>query len=106
MRTVTHVRYLFSQDIDLYHSNVVMVMIKIIMDPDSSVADPGCMILSNLTRPSGNIERVIELIKKCGFTLDHVVSVFTNQQHNKKGANLHYLGPVFSNLSQSVTFRR
>jgi hypothetical protein len=83
-----------------------MVMIKIIMDPDSSVADPACMILSNLTRPSGNIERAIELIKKCGFALDHILSVFTNQQHNKKGANLHYLGPVFSNLSQSVTFRR
>jgi Na+-transporting methylmalonyl-CoA/oxaloacetate decarboxylase beta subunit len=106
MGTVTHVCYLFSQDIDLYYSNVVMVMMKIIMDPDSSVADLGCMILSNLTRPSRNIERVIELIKKCGFTLDQIVSVFTNQQYNKKGASLHYLGPVFSNLSQSVTFRR
>jgi hypothetical protein len=102
----TCVRYLFSQDIDSDHSDVVMVMIKIIMDPDSSVADPGCMVLSNLTRPSGNIERVIELIKKCGFTLDHIISVFTNPQHNRKGASLHYLGPVLSNLSQSVTFRR
>ena len=79
---------------------------KIIMDPDSSVADPACMVLSNLTRPPGNIERVIELIIKCGFTLDEVVSVFTKRQHNQKGANLDYLGPVLSNLSQSVTFRR
>ncbi|XP_023721778.1 protein HGH1 homolog isoform X2 [Cryptotermes secundus] len=93
------------QDTDLYYSNVVVVMIKIIMDPDSSVADPGCMILSNLTRSSGSTERMIELIKKCGFTLDHIVSVFTNQQYNKKGATLHYLGSVFSNLSQSATFR-
>lgn len=76
------------------------------MDPDSCLADPACMILSNLTRPSGNIERVIELIEKCGFTLDQVVSVFTKEGYNKRGANLHYLGPVFSNLSQSVTFRR
>jgi hypothetical protein len=102
----TYVRYLFSQDIDSCHSNVVTVMIKIIMDPDSSAADPACMILSNLTRPSGNIERVIELINKCGFTLDDIVSVFANPQHNKKGASLHYLGPLFSNLSQSITFRR
>lgn len=81
-------------------------MMKIIMDPDSSVADPACMVLSNLTRPPGNIERVIELINKSGFTLDEVVSVFTKRQHNQKGASLHYLGPVLSNLSQSVTFRR
>jgi len=76
------------------------------MDPDSSLADPACMVLSNLTRPSGNIERVIELIEKSGFTLDQVVSVFTKHGHNKKGASLHYLGPVFSNLSQSIIFRR
>jgi hypothetical protein len=94
-----------AQDVDSDFNNIVVVMMKIIMDPDSSVADPACMVLSNLTRPLGNIERVIELINKCGFTLDEVVSVFTKKQHNQKGANLHYLGPVFSNLSQSLTFR-
>lgn len=96
------------QDIDSDHSNVVMVVIKFIMDPESSLADPGCMILSNLTRPSGTIERVIDIIKKCGITVDHLASAFTNRQNNysyEEGPNRDYLGQVFSNLSQSVTFR-
>ncbi|KDR19997.1 protein HGH1 homolog isoform X2 [Zootermopsis nevadensis] len=94
-----------AQDADS-DNNIVVVMIKMIMDPDSCLADHACMILSNLTRPSGNIEHVILLIEKCGFTLDQVVSVFTTQGYNRRGANLHYLGPMFSNLSQSITFRR
>ncbi|XP_069679973.1 protein HGH1 homolog [Periplaneta americana] len=94
-----------TQDADS-NCDIVATMMKYIMDPESSLADPACMILSNLTRPSANIEEVIELVQKCGYTLDQVVSVFTKQGFNKKGASLHYLGPVFSNLSQSVTFRR
>ena len=82
------------------------MMMKFVMDPESFLADPACMVLSNLTRPAANIDPVIELVQGCGFTLDQVVTVFTKRGYNKKGANLHYLGPVFSNLSQSVTFRR
>jgi hypothetical protein len=92
--------------VDSDNNNIVVVMIKIIMDPDSCLADPASMILSNLTRSSGNIERVILLIEKCGFSLDQVLSVFTKEGYNKRGAGLHYLGPLFSNLSQSITFRR
>ncbi|KAJ9586292.1 hypothetical protein L9F63_020055, partial [Diploptera punctata] len=95
-----------TQSDDNKQNNVVAVMMKFVMDAESSLADPACMVLSNLTRPSANIERVIELVQSCGFTLDQVVTVFTKQGHNKKGANLHYLGPVFSNLSQSITFRK
>ena len=76
------------------------------MDKNCSLADPGCMILSNMTRPSSLVNRMIVVIVKSGFSWDALVTAFTAKQWNTVGANLHYLGPVFSNLSQSADVRR
>lgn len=76
------------------------------MNPESQVADPACMILSNLTRSSATIENVVNLLEKSKLALEDLVMVFSRNGYNNKGANLHYLGPVFSNLSQSRTIRR
>ncbi|RZC38963.1 FAM203 family protein, partial [Asbolus verrucosus] len=86
--------------------NIVNTVLKFIFDPESKIADPCCMILSNLTRPSHLFETVIDGIQKSGKSFDEIISVFTKKQYNRVGANLHYLGPVLSNLSQSGRVRR
>lgn len=76
------------------------------MDKNCSLADPCCMILSNMTRPTSLVNRIIALIEQTGFSWDSIVTAFTAVKYNNVGASLHYLGPVFSNLSQSVNVRR
>ncbi|XP_076180006.1 protein HGH1 homolog [Ptiloglossa arizonensis] len=89
-----------------YNYNLIHVCIRFIMDKESFLADPCCMILSNMTRPLHLVERVIKLIEKSGYSWDSIVAAFTAKQYNNTGAKLHYLGPVFSNLSQSSHVRR
>lgn len=62
------------------------------------------MILSNLSRT--NHEKVIDFIEKSDKTFDEIINIFTKKQYSKVGANLHYLGPVLSNLSQSSRVRK
>lgn len=87
-------------------SDIIVAVLSHILDAESAVADPSCIILSNLTRYQANVEQVVQLMEASGMAIDRVVTVFTTQKYNKKGANLHYLGPVFSNLSQSPSVRR
>lgn len=76
------------------------------MDKSSTLADPCCMILSNMTRSLYLVDRIITLIEQSGYSWDAIVTAFTAKQYNTTGAKLHYLGPVFSNLSQSSHVRR
>lgn len=76
------------------------------MDKNSILADPCCMILSNMTRPRYLVDRVITLIEESCCTWDSIITAFTAKKYNVTGANLHYLGPVFSNLTQSPSVRR
>ncbi|KAJ3653071.1 hypothetical protein Zmor_018988 [Zophobas morio] len=85
--------------------NIVATTLKFIFNAESKLADPCCMILSNLTRPSHLCEKIVEAIEKTGKGFDDIVNIFTKKQYNKVGANLHYLGPVLSNLSQSKRVR-
>lgn len=85
--------------------NIVKQVLSSIFNTESSIADQCCMILSNLTRPSHLIEKIIDLIEKSGKTFDEIINVFTKIEYNKKGGKLHYLGPVLSNLSQSRRVR-
>lgn len=79
---------------------------RAIMDKTSTLADPCCMILSNITRSSYSVESVITHIERSGYTWDAIIAAFTAKQYNTVGAKLHYLGAVFSNLSQSPRVRR
>lgn len=76
------------------------------MDKSSTLADLCCMILSNMTRPFHLVDRMITLIEQSGYSWDEIVAAFTAKQYNTTGDKLHYLGPVFSNLSQSPHVRR
>lgn len=86
--------------------NLIRICLRFIMDKESVLADPCCMILSNMTRPSHLVERVITLIEKSRYSWDSIVAAFTAKQYNNTGAKLHHLGSVFSNLSQSPSVRR
>ncbi|XP_012254258.2 protein HGH1 homolog [Athalia rosae] len=86
--------------------NLVHVCLRCILDKENQLADPCCMILSNLSRAHSSTERIVSLIEHSGYSWDKIVSAFTSQKYNNKGATLHYLGPLFSNLSQSTNVRR
>ncbi|KAG5313844.1 HGH1 protein, partial [Acromyrmex insinuator] len=86
--------------------NLIKVCLRAIMDKSSIMADLCCMILSNMTRPFHLIDRMITLIEQSDYSWDEILSVFTAKQYNIKGDKLHYLGPVFSNLSRSPRIRR
>ena len=79
---------------------IVSIIWKKIADPDCRIADPLCMILSNLTINPSLCEQVYRRLKADGVSMDAVVSIFCKEGYNKKGAKLHYIGPVLSNLSQ------
>lgn len=76
------------------------------MDKSSTLADLCCMILSNMTRLFYLVDRMIKLIEQSDHSWDKIIAAFTAKQYNITGEKLHYLGPVFSNLSQSPLVRR
>lgn len=83
--------------------NAIDLLIKTIKTPDSKNADNCCMILSNLTRTSENVEKVIDcFISNC----DDLIAIFTQKHHNKTGATFHHLGSILANLSQNFRFRK
>ncbi|XP_058805971.1 protein HGH1 homolog [Phymastichus coffea] len=85
--------------------NLIYLCLKNILDKVSKLADPCCIILSNMTRPNQNVDRIITLIDKSEFSWSLILNTFTTNNYNTTGAKLHYLGPLFSNLSQSKKMR-
>jgi hypothetical protein len=86
--------------------NFVIIYFSNVTNKDSKLADPCCMILSNMTRPHGFAERINILAEKTGYTWNSLLNAFTTNNYNNTGATLHYLGPVFSNISQSQKIRK
>nr|CAG4649473.1 EOG090X08WK [Scapholeberis mucronata]SVE93719.1 EOG090X08WK [Scapholeberis mucronata] len=84
-------------------TDVIDNMLKIITNPEHALADPACMVLSNITRNKQGSERVFQKMSK---DLDKFIDIFCQEKYNKKGARLHYLAPVLSNLSQIPEMRR
>ncbi|CAG9769971.1 unnamed protein product [Ceutorhynchus assimilis] len=85
--------------------HIVTQCLNQIFNEQSKIADQCCMILSNLSRPSHLIEKVIDVIEASGKSFDELINIFTKKEFNKN-AKLHYLGPVLSNLSQSSHVRK
>lgn len=60
-----------------------------------------------MTRPASLVNRIVALTDKANYNWDQIVDAFAYaNSYNTKGAKLHYLGPVLSNLSQSIIVRR
>lgn len=81
-------------------------LISYVLKNDSTHADIVCMILSNLSRKEDCAQKIVDLMinhqEEIGF--DKVITVFCQVNYNKH-ANLHYLGPFLSNLTQIQTAR-
>ncbi|KAI8506776.1 Protein hgh1 [Branchiostoma belcheri] len=74
--------------------------LETVVDPESEFSDSACMILSNVTREESGAERVLDSLVKGDVGLAKVVEVFCQEGYNKKGKQLHYIGPMLSNLTQ------
>lgn len=83
-------------------SKIIENMLKIVVNPEHELADPACMVLSNISRTKRGSEKVFQ---EMGKNLDKYIDIFCQESFNQKGARLHYLAAVFSNLSQIPTMR-
>nr|CAG4646387.1 EOG090X08WK [Macrothrix elegans] len=83
--------------------NIINLMLKIINNPEHELADPACMILSNLTRTTHGSTKVFSEMEPL---FEKYIDIFCQEKFNKKGAKLHYLAAVFSNLSQIPEMRK
>ena len=83
--------------------HVVHAAVNAVLDPEHELADPACMLLSNLTRLPSSCDLIYE---RTAPIIDKLIDVFCQKKYNKKGAKLHYLAPVFSNMSQLPAMRR
>lgn len=86
--------------------NAVHMLLRGVVNPESVNADKFCMILSNLTRTPENVDKVMDFIENSDFGLDDLIGIFTKNNYNKNGANLHYLASFLANLSQNSRFRK
>jgi len=98
----------FSSDEDLIvyllspEMEIVRLVSEMIMDPNHQLADPACMVLSNLTRNYSGSETVFKILSP---KFETFIDIFCNEKFNQHGAKLHYLGAVISNLSQLPEMR-
>lgn len=83
--------------------NVVELFLGYIMDPKKINADAACMILSNLTRVENSIELCLDTFLP---RLNDLLNVFININYNQTRSKLHYIAPIFSNLSCSPRVRK
>ncbi|XP_014674702.1 PREDICTED: protein HGH1 homolog, partial [Priapulus caudatus] len=91
--------------LNIEERNILPAWLKYVADKDSSHVDLVCMILSNVTRSERCCVKALEAIKKSVVTIDMLVDIFCHVGYNASG-NMHYLGPVFSNLTQLVEVRQ
>ncbi|CAO1411889.1 unnamed protein product [Diamesa serratosioi] len=89
-------------------TGLIQLIIKNIVNPDSELADPFISIFSNISRNEKLVERVIDCLLSIhnDNILDQLIACFTRVNFNTKNQHLNYLAAVFSNLSQSSTFRK
>ncbi|CAG9790616.1 unnamed protein product [Diatraea saccharalis] len=83
--------------------NVLELLVSYVLNPDKKDADAACMILSNITRLEDELEVCLDSFIP---HLNDILNAFVNIDYNKRGSNLHYLAPMFSNLSCSYRIRK
>lgn len=85
---------------------ILQIILKSILDSESKLTDPLLSILSNITRTETLAEDVMQsMLEIDPNILDRLVATFTKIDFNKHKQTLNYLAAVFSNLSQTATFR-
>jgi len=86
--------------------DLVNILFQCIKDDECKLADHASMILSNLTRDRVSCDQVWERFKKHDIQIERLVFIMCQENYNKHGANLRYLAPVLSNLSQLLEVRQ
>lgn len=87
-------------------SGVLQIILKTILDSDAQLADPMLSILSNMSRSETLVNKVFQAMLEIDDTiLERLVATFTKIDFNKRKQHLNYLAAVFSNLSQTSSFR-
>ncbi|XP_026850681.1 protein HGH1 homolog [Drosophila persimilis] len=79
---------------------IVEVAATQISDEQSPLADPWSMVLSNLTRVESLVHEILDILERGEQTLPRLAKAFAQLDYNKKKARLHYLAPIFCNLTQ------
>ncbi|KAH8385873.1 hypothetical protein KR200_003034 [Drosophila serrata] len=79
---------------------IVDVAAKAITDEQSVLADPWSMVLSNLTRVESLVHEILDILERGDQTLPRLAKAFAQLDYNKKKCKLHYLAPIFCNLTQ------
>ncbi|KAH8382454.1 hypothetical protein KR009_003600 [Drosophila setifemur] len=79
---------------------IVEVAAKHICDDQSELADPWSMVLSNLTRVESLVHEILDILERDEQTLPRLAKAFAKLDYNKKKSKLHYLAPIFCNLTQ------
>eukprot|EP00099_Drosophila_melanogaster_P006350 NP_001247313.1 uncharacterized protein Dmel_CG6073, isoform B [Drosophila melanogaster] len=79
---------------------IVEVAAKEITNEQSDLADPWSMVLSNLTRVESLVHEILDTLERDDHTLPRLAKAFAQLDYNKKKAKLHYLAPIFCNLTQ------
>ncbi|XP_068156648.1 protein HGH1 homolog [Drosophila tropicalis] len=76
---------------------IVETASKQICDEQASLADAWSMVLSNLTRCESLVPEILNQLEG---TLPQLAKAFAKLDYNKKNCKLHYLAPIFCNLTQ------
>ncbi|XP_013196395.1 protein HGH1 homolog [Amyelois transitella] len=84
------------------HKNIIELLIGYVLNPEKRYADIACMILTNITRSEEGLEVCLDTFIP---QLNDLLNAYVNLEFNKN-SNLHYLSPMFSNLSQSARIRK
>ncbi|KAG5682279.1 hypothetical protein PVAND_011642 [Polypedilum vanderplanki] len=90
------------------NTGLIQIIIKNVLDPQSELSDFLLSVLSNITRCDNPelVENVVHIMLKIDNGIFHrLVAVFSKIDFNQRKQNLNYLAAVFSNISQSSTFR-
>lgn len=81
-------------------------LLSLITDPDSSLADAACIILSNASRSPENAETIAkEILSGETVAIEEILIALSVLNHNKRGCALHHLGQILSNLTQATSIR-
>ncbi|EDW84153.1 uncharacterized protein Dwil_GK13985 [Drosophila willistoni] len=76
---------------------IVDIASKQICDEQAGLADAWSMVLSNLTRCESLVPEILNQLEA---TLPQLAKAFAKLDYNKKNCKLHYLAPIFCNLTQ------
>ncbi|XP_053681390.1 protein HGH1 homolog [Anopheles nili] len=87
--------------VDKLLDRLVPLAYHAVLDENSKLSDAWCMVLCNITRPEQLVETVVERLLAIEYCLEKLTTCFTRVNYNKQKCHLNYLGPLFSNVSQS-----